>query len=271
MDYFEHPAISNSKLGWFKKSPAHFDYFQKNPQPETEAFVIGSASHCILFEPEKFKSLYYVLDESQRPNPDKNFLDKENQKWRKDILEAYKHKSIVTLDDHKMISDMMEVIKKNSFAQELLDGCVFEKEVYWTDPITGLECKKKVDGEKDKLRIDYKTAESADPDYWQKKAWSYEYFRQAAFYDLDIQKEFYFIVQEKKPPYGISIHRCSQDTLNYGKDKCYDLMKKIKFHIDNNFWPGYESKILARKPPEATPEELKYFDFEIPMWVLQSM
>lgn len=271
MDYFAHPAISNTKLGWFKRSPAHFQYFQKNPQPEKEAWVIGGATHCILFEPEVFKRDFWVLNEDDRPYPKENYLNKENQKWRKEQIAAHSHKKVITLTEHRMVEDMMAVLQDHEFAQELLSECVFEKEIYWIDPITGLECKKKVDAENSKHRVDYKTTDNAEPEKWQRKVWGYDYYRQAGFYDLDIPKPFYFIVQEKEPPYGISVHRCTQDMINYGKDKAYEIMHRIKACQEQNFWPGYESKIFYTKPPEATEEEMKYFDYDIPMWVRQAM
>lgn len=270
IDYFAHPAISNSKLEWFKRSPAHFKYFQEKESPDKPSYLIGSVSHCILFEPDKFNDQYFILDESKRPNPDADFRSSVNNKWRKEIKEAYAHKKAITVVEYDMVMAMMERIKENSFAQELLVDCVFEKEVFWTDPHTGIECKKKVDGECATHRIDYKTTDNADPAKWQKKTWSYSYYRQAGFYDLSEPKEFYFIVQEKTAPYMASVHKCTPELINYGKDEAVGLLRKLKVHIDQDIWPGYEQKIF--KPElDINDRAQNYYDFDIPGWVLQNM
>ena len=267
-DYFKHPAISNTKLGWFKKSPAHFKYFQDNPQPEKKAFVIGDASHTILFEPEGFKSRFHVLDLSKRPVPDSNFQNAKNREWKKEMEEAYSHKSIITVEEHDVIMRMMDAMKKNPLAQELIKDCLFEEEHYWKDPATGLECKKKVDGENSNHRIDYKTTDNADPFRWQRKTWGYDYYRQAGFYDMSKPKDFYFIVQEKEAPYMVSVHRCTPELLNYGKDEAQLLLFKIKACQNADEWPGYEIKTFK---PDVPDSDQLYFDYELPSWVIQNM
>jgi exodeoxyribonuclease VIII len=270
IDYFDRPEISNSKLSWFKKSPAHFKFFQDNKTPDKPSYLVGSASHCILFEPELFSKVFHVLNENNRPNPDSDYKNVANRTWLKEQKEAYAHKKIISTSDYDMVMFMMDKMKEHEFVQELLLDCKFEQDVYWKDPNTGLECKKKVDGENSNHRIDYKTTDNADPIAWQKKTWSYDYYRQAGFYDLDVPKEFYFIVQEKTAPYGISVHKATESLLNYGKDDAIGLLRKIKVHMDHDIWPGYESKVF--KPElEIGDRGTQYFDLDLPSWVVQSM
>ena len=263
-DYFKHPAISNSKLDWFRRSPKHFKYFQTHKQEEKPAYLVGSASHCVLFEPDKFKSVFHIIDESKRPNVNQSFAEKQNKKWREDIYEAYAHKSIITQEEYDKVMFMMEELKSHDLFNELVQGCEFEKEHYWKCPITGLDLKKKIDAESNDLIFDYKTTDDADPFIWQKKGWNYHYYRQAGFYTLNADKPFYFVVQEKSPPYGVSIHKCMPDMINYGKDKAMELLRKIKTHIEEDQWPGYEVKT-----PLASND--LFFEFDIPGWVLQNM
>jgi hypothetical protein len=270
MDYFAHPAISNSKLSWFKKSPAHFKYYQDTKTPDKPSYLIGSASHCILFEPDLFDKQYHVLDESKRPFPTENYLNRDNKKWKDQQYKDFGDKKIISTEEYTTIMQMMDQMHSNGFVKELLSDCVFEKEIYWIDPNTGLECKKKVDGEGTYHRLDYKTTDNADPLKWQKKSWPYEYYRQAGFYDLDYHKEFYFIVQEKTAPFAVSVHKCTNDLLNYGKEEAIALLRKIKIHFDYDLWPGYESKVF--KPElDADDKGQNYFDLDIPNWVLQNM
>lgn len=268
MDYFKHPAISNSKLGWYEQSPAHYQYFQEHGTEDKPAYLIGGATHVVLFEPDLFDKNYHVLDETKKPEPDKDYRNSKNMTWKKEQYEAYSHKSIISVAEYDMIMYMMKALHKNSQAVEILQGCEYEKEVYWTDPTTELACKKKVDISGSSHRADYKTTDNADPYKWQRKAWSLDYYRQAGFYSLEDSIEapldFWFIAQEKPAPYGVSVHKCTYDMLNYGKDKSMKLLGRIKTCQDENFWPGYEIKT----PVDSRDD---FFEFDIPGWVRSTM
>lgn len=277
MDYFAHPAISNSKLGWYKKSPAHYKYFQEHGTEDRPAYLIGSATHTVLFEPETFDGLYHVMDESKRPvlitekGAIADFRNAENKKWKEDIYEAYSHKKIITTGEYDMIKRMMDALQENGQVKEMLQESIFEQEAFWTDSATGLQCKKKMDivSKSGLFRADYKTTDNADPYKWQKKAWSMDYYRQAGFYGLDDKLDesakttpFWFIAQEKVAPYGVSVHLCTQEMINYGKDEANKLLGQIKACTDADYWPSYEVKTPVDKKQE-------FFDFDIPGWVLQ--
>ncbi len=271
MDYFAHPAISNSKLGWYKQSPAHYKYFQEHGKEDRPAYLIGSATHTILFEPDTFDGIYYMLDTTLMPFPDADFRNKHNKIWKEEIYEAYSHKKIITVEEYDMIKSMMDALHENSQVKEMLQESVFEVEGFWTDETTGLECKKKVDivSKSGLFRGDYKTTDNADPYKWQRKAWSMDYYRQAGFYGLDDKPDdsnkttpFWFIAQEKTAPYGVSVHLCTQEMMNYGKDEATKLLSQIKACKEADYWPSYEIKTPVDKKQD-------YFDFDIPGWVLQ--
>ncbi len=92
-----------------------------------------------------------------------------------------------------------------------------------------------------------------------------DYYRQAALYtDSDEKDEdFYFIAQEKTAPYAISIHKCKKDLLDYGRNEYIKLLTQMKACMDADMWPGYEIKNIMN--------DQDYFDFDVPMWVVQSM
>jgi hypothetical protein len=260
--YFAHPAISNSKLGLFKQSPMHYKYFQENVKKETPAMLTGTATHTILFEPEKLKTMFFILDERLRPVPDKDFRNASNKQWKEDMLDINSGKELLTMADYDMIMFMQEELQKNELAMELFKDAQFETEVFFKDQVFGMECKCKIDIKQPGRKADYKTTDNADPWRWQKKAWGLDYYRQAAFYtDSDEeQEEFWFIAQEKTPPYAISVHKCTPEMIDYGRQEYIKLLTQMKACIETGFWPGYEVKNILVS-------ENKYFDFEIPSWV----
>jgi len=67
-EYFSHPAINSSLLKLMvSHTPADFKHEQMFPSNETtRSMDFGSAIHCLLLEPEKFKSLYVPYEGIKR-------------------------------------------------------------------------------------------------------------------------------------------------------------------------------------------------------------
>jgi hypothetical protein len=259
--YFSHPAISNSKLGLFKQSPKHYKYFEDHVKKETPQMLIGTATHTILFEPEKLMDIFFLLDYNKRPDPSGDYRKTANKQWKEDMISLNAGKELLSMEDYDMIMFMQQELNKNELAVELFKGAQFETEVYFKDQVFGMGCRCKIDGKKPGLKFDYKTTDNADPWRWQKKAWGLDYYRQAAFYtdSDDNHEEFWFIAQEKTAPYAISVHKCTQEMLDYGRGEYIKLLTHLKACKDTDTWPGYEIKNMLVSGNE-------YFDFDVPTW-----
>ena len=60
-EYHAAPGISKSGLALIMRSPAHFMFQEK--RASSRAFVIGSAAHAAILEPELFAAQYMLLRE----------------------------------------------------------------------------------------------------------------------------------------------------------------------------------------------------------------
>ena len=57
-EYRKAPGMNDSGIKTFRKSPLTYITEKMHPRPETRAFRVGHAFHCLVFEPEKFKKMY---------------------------------------------------------------------------------------------------------------------------------------------------------------------------------------------------------------------
>lgn len=92
---------------------------------------------------------------------------------------------------------------------------------------------------------DCKTAASADPDTFARRAVDYGYHRQATWY-LDLARDvgldadqFGFIVQEKEPPYAVACIRLSDEHLALGRRDMRTAIDTYAECLNSGLWPGY--------------------------------
>lgn len=260
LDYFARPEISNSKLEQFKKSPLHFKWSEENKQVETPAMTIGSATHKILFEPATLEKEYFILDLTKKPEPEKDFRDAKNKAWKADELLKNAGKKELSSDEYETIRRMQDALHAHSQAMDIISGCQFEQEIYWTEPETKTKCKSKLDGKKPGLIFDYKTTADAQPYSFCRSAFKMGYHRQGAFYtDAELienhnKADFYFIAQEKIGPFAITVLKVPAETIQYGRGEYLNLLRRMEACKQHNCWPGYEIDLLGKD----------YFELELP-------
>lgn len=278
-DYYSHPGISNSKLGQFRgaKSPAHYKEIMENGWKETPAMAFGSFSHTILFEPQKIQTDFYVLDRSKMPFPNEDFRNAKNKAWKKEQEEINAGKQDIDSKEMDRLQGMQEALLNHEEAFKLIMGCdKFEEEFYWTNEM-GLSLKKKVDGiSSGNYQIDYKTCQSSDPKEFRRHAFKYGYHNQAGFYfDEKNPLPFYFIAQEKEPPYAVSVFYADDDFVNKGIEENHKDLIKLKCCIDADMWPGHEIKMddfnsTEVKPFKGEDAKIKCFVLSLPDYVIQN-
>ena len=157
---------------------------------------------------------------------------------------------MVDVKDWEDIRFMRDALYADEKANELLTFTrnKFEVEHFWE--FDGVPCKCKIDIENPIFLADLKGLENADPNVVLKKIFSYEYYRQGGMYmDGSINgawtpaddREFYFIVVEKSPPWGVSVNRLTPEVVAYGVREYRSLVRKYKAWEQQGF-PGYSAK-----------------------------
>lgn len=229
--------ISNSRLTAFKRSPLHLIHYLTQPKEATPAMTFGSAFHAHLLEPDKFNSLYAVA-------PDVDRRTKEGKlEYDKFVYES-DGKIVLSNSDKTKIVNMTEAVYSNPIAAELMQQLI-ATEVYreWTCDGLKLPMRGVIDGIANDFMIDIKTCMDASKKKFQDSIFNMSYHRQAAIYldSDDTIKDFYFIAIEKDAPYGVSVHRMTNDSIDKGREMYLDQIIEYKAWADDGCpAKGYE-------------------------------
>jgi hypothetical protein len=103
---------------------------------------------------------------------------------------------------------------------------------------------------------DYKTTGSADPDVFQRVAYSVGHDIQAAFYRRGIRAvrgvknpKIRFIVQEVEDPFALCSIALNDEALDLADYKIDMALKQWRWCLQNNIWPGYPAQTCIIGPP----------------------
>ncbi len=243
-EYREHPAVSRSELWKISESPEKFKYYKENPSEPTPALIFGQMFHKLALEPETFNDEFAVM-----PNVDRR--TKEGKEIWTEFMEQSGGKVIISAGDYQKAYEMCESLNNAPYVKKLLSG-EREKTFFWTDEMTGEECKCRVDciTETAKVNIisDLKSAAKGDTEHFMRDAINYGYDFQSAMYSEGVKantgKEyvFVFIVVEKEPPYAVNVLQADSLFIKRG----YDLFREyIGIYHDckeTGDWYGYMGK-----------------------------
>lgn len=239
-EYRSYPAISRSQLWKIRESPEKFRYYEDNPQPPTPALLFGQVVHKLLLQPEDFDSEFAVL-------PDIDRRTKDGKAAYSDFLAAAEGKSIITLEQYETAVQMTTKALSEPFVAKLLNG---QREVpfFWTDEMTGEDCKCRVDClteiGNNLIIVDYKTCTNASNDGFMRDAIKYGYAFQAAMYSDGVEKNtgrkplFVFIAQEKVEPYSVNVLQAGEAFVQYGYDVYRELLGVYHYCRTTNNWYG---------------------------------
>lgn len=258
LDYASMPGLNQSKLGALKSCPAKFKHLLDNPSESTPAQDQGQVFHSLLLEPESFNDRYFCLPE----------LDRRTVKGKElyaELLALHPNKVAVKADDFNLAHSMAAAVRNNVHANHILDGSDTELTLDWSDDVTGVLCKARVDAYNAKLGIviDIKTTIDASPYGFPKRLWQYGYHRQAAWYLEALQRNgqaaehFVFIAVEKTAPYLVGIYRLTDETLRLSKAENEKLLRLYAECERTNTWPGYTQGIADISIPDYATNALE--------------
>lgn len=252
-EYHSGEGVSSSDLKLLLRSPYH--YHKKEAKAETPSMKLGTAVHCAVFEPDRFKEDYI-----EAPKLDKR-TKAGKELWAQ--IEAG-GKIPLTADEMASVRGMVDAIKSHKFAGKLVTGGVAEQSVFWNEG--DMLCKCRPDYVKDLadgyLIIDLKTTRDArEHAFTSASFWDYQYHISAAHYIRGMTalrgippKGFIFVAVENTHPYGVNVYQAGADFLKIGDEECrtlYDLYSKCAAE-DN--WPCYEESIKTLETPFKSKE-----------------
>lgn len=253
--YHSIKAFSYSYSKEFAKSPAH-----------GQAYL--AKEHRIDPDREFFKAVHYLTLEGDAT--DKIVIQDGtwSQKIKQDVIAPLKAqgKLVLKQDDYEAALKVSASLKANQKVKALIDCCMPEVSIFWTDHATGVYCKARLDmvgtfnGEM--VLADLKSF----TDLHNEKLMGYQvlnqsYHHQMAFYSMAINaiwgkfpKHLRWIFCEDKPPFANKIRTCPESLMNEGWIAMTKLLSSYKSCQEFNSWPAFEEDEKELELPGKKPE-----------------
>ncbi len=236
--------VSASDIKNFLHSPRYY-YFKTFEQERVEKderhFIIGSALHELILEPEMFRHNYVVSPK----------FDMRTTKGKEAYAEFQTHsqgKTIINIEEFEMIVKMGESASRNETFCELIIDSYRELSCYTQDPETGLKIRMRPDSfAKNKSTItDIKSCLQSSYKSFKGDIYKYGYSISTAFYMDFLKRENYvFCAIEKAEPYETALYILDDEMIEYGRTQYRMALNLLKWCMDNNYWCGYnEFEIL---------------------------
>ena len=219
-------------------------YYRENPQPPTNALIFGQAFHMAVLQPEIYGDNFAaapVFDRRTKAG---------REAWEQFSAEC-EGKTIIPSEWQEKIEAMTAKLNADPFVRQLLSG-EHEKPYFWTDELTGEECKCRADCITEiggnVYVVDIKTCENAATDVFMRKSVDYGYPLQVAMYCEGVKQttgrecSFVFIAIEKSPPYAVNIMQADDIYRQYGFDIFREALGIYHDCKTNNNWYGYLGK-----------------------------
>lgn len=251
-EYHARPELSSTEARRLLDNPAKYRWRKQVGEEHRDTFDFGHAVH----------GLVLGVGREVEVIPFDDFRKQAAQQQRD---EAYAAGRIPLLRDRWAVAqDMANAVHAHPVARMLLDpdrGPV-EQSAFWTDPVTGVECRCRFD----KLpafdtpgrfiAVDFKTAVAADVVSFGKSAADYGYVMQAPWYldavhvllDRD-DAAFVFVVQEKEPPYLVNVIELDPLAMAIGAERNRRAREVYAECVAADRWPGFGDEVQTASLP----------------------
>lgn len=254
-EYFAEKALNNTSIGYILECPALYKAHQTMEETPSKAFLLGSLLHAMVLEPGKVAERYAVC---QHPGTTK--AGKEERK-------ALSEKGITAFssDDWGLAQSMASALSETcpTTAKLLSLPGKSEVSIYWDELVEEkpLPCKGRIDRltqlpDGSWVAIDLKTtADTVKPSELARKAYSYGYHRQAAWYTrglraCGIEALFVFFFVSKQAPHLVTPLSFTAEALALGEDQCMRAAHTLIHCEEDGEWPSYTSGIYEVDLPE---------------------
>lgn len=231
-------ALSYSSLSAFLKSPKHFKRYVTEPVV-TEAMEQGKRFHMAVLEPEKFQSLYWCLDDTEKVNElvnngSKNArATKEYKEWVLAQGLLNEGKEMIKKDEYDLYLKMAESLRENPASKDLINN-IINKEQFHKLEYGGFNFNMVMDGEGEDYIIDLKKVADAS---LKKVKWTIQdnnYDLQAAIYTKKIKKPYWLIFIDGDC--NILVVKLSESTIEAGQDKLDLAVDKFGECAECDLW-----------------------------------
>lgn len=163
-----------------------------------------------------------------------------------------------------ILESMVAALRAHPLASALFGEGAPEQSLYLEDTETGVMLRGRLDWLRPPvssgryLIVDYKTADSADPETFGRKAIDYKYHLSAEWYrrlviglGLADDPAFLHVVQEKEPPYLVTVCQLPGEALRIAHRINRRAIQTYSICSSADSWPGYSDHEVAPAPMPA--------------------
>ena len=250
-EYHASPAISKSGLDLIRKAPALYRWRQANPTEQTPAMRLGSLTHTVVLEPDRFERETAVRPEG---------IDRRTSVGKADLaafeLEA-EGREIITNEEGAKLAAIRDAVRSHPAAAKALAGSpVIEQSIFWD--ADGIACRCRPDAVTERgVIVDLKTTRDASPEGFARSVAQYRYHVQAAYYSDgyraafgEAPRGFVFIAVETEPPYLVAVYVASETMTQRGRIEYQTDLDTFRECLASDCWPGYSSSPLTLDLPK---------------------
>lgn len=268
-------AISQSGMKLILQSPAHFRWQTDNPPEPKKVFDFGSAAHAlVLGVGPKIEVLEVEVEATRDGRKQKIIADNMMFRLVQEEAERVRARGNIPLlpADYQHVLAMADKLSEHHAAMELMSEGQAEVTAYAQDPDTGVWVRGRFDHLGPQLVSDYKTSTTSEPDGFLRHALSLGYEIQAATY-IGLARAcghpgaaFVWIVQEKEPPYVVTVVVPPAELIERGRYLARKALERYRDCTEAGKWPGYldDREFATPAAPQWVLRELA--DQEIPQW-----
>lgn len=232
-------TLSVSGMKTLLRSPARFLHERTHPRPATQAMDTGSIAHELLLHGGDGR--VRVLDAYD---------------WRKpairDERDRLRAEGLVVIHRGQLrdAARMRRAVLRNPYVADIFSTGVPEQSLYWTDPVTEIACRGRVDWLREDVIVDLKTTDVdvTDDEALARVAASFDWPMQAAHYVDGYEQitgdrlPFLFVVVQRDEPYFTRVLQPTTADLEAGREKVAIALARYADYQTNG-WPTYGHQI----------------------------
>lgn len=232
--------------------PALYAHERAHGRPPSAAFDYGHAAHRLVLGDGP--TLYVVEADSWRTKAAREERDAAREDGLVPLLGA----------EYEQVAAMADALRAHPVASVLFDparGGAPEQALFWRDPPTGVMRRALLDwlpqsGPGRMVVPEYKTAVSAEPEAIRRTVDAYGYHQQAAWNSAGVKSlglaedvAFVFVVQEKTPPYLVTVVQLDATAMRIGAARNRRALQIYAECTTSGRWPGYADDIAHLSLP----------------------
>lgn len=239
--YFPADAVGSGDVRLARRSLAHM----KAKRKDTPALAFGRAYHTAILEPQAFAERYVVMPSFDRRT---NVGKAAYGQW----MRENEGKETIAQDDLEAVQRMAEVVLRHPAARWIF-GAPGQRELsgFWTDPLTGVPCKMRLDFLRDDdLVADPKTTQDASPHGFRRAVEQYDYHLQEAHYRAGLEvlgrpcRGWVWVAQEVEPPYAVGVYTLDPAAVQLAADERARALEAIAKARATGEWRAYSDEVV---------------------------